>query len=139
MDDILLDDSLLQYLGTCDRPSDPRRAAATAPLAVPGDPLDIDLQGAYLDMRNDVPLTEGRRWSQAHARQPSLAGSFRGRPWAKTLEHMHQPPCGPQCDLLRVENYSESIENVTGERTAGSGRRLGKFYPCKCCQNIFTA
>jgi hypothetical protein len=84
MDDILLDDSLLQYLGTCDRPSDPRRAAATAPLAVPGDPLDIDLQGAYLDMRKEVPLPAGRTWSQTHARQPSLAGSFRGRPCAKT-------------------------------------------------------
>ena len=112
MDDILLDDSLLQYLGACDRPSDPQRAAATAPLAVPGDPLDIDLQGAYLDMRNDVLLPEGRRWSQPHARQSSLAGSFRGMPWAKTLQEMHQPSCGPQCDLLRVGYYSESIEKL---------------------------
>ena len=139
MDDILLDDSLLQYLGTCDRPSDPRRAAATAPLAVPGDPLDINLQGAYLDMRNDVPLPEGRRWSQAHARQPSLAGSFRGRLWAETLQEIHQPSYGPQCDLLCIEDYSGGIEKIIGKHTAGSGRRLGRLYPCRCCQNIFTA
>lgn len=74
MDDILLDGSLLQYLDA-DRPSDPRRNAATAPLAVP---LDIDLQGAYFDMKNDVPLPDGRRWSHAHTRQPSLVGSFKG-------------------------------------------------------------
>ncbi|CAL5229277.1 g12570 [Coccomyxa viridis] len=77
MDDILLDDSLLQYLGSVDRPADPRRPAVTTPLAVPGDPLDIDLQGAYFDMKNDIPLPESRRWSHAHARQPSLAGSFK--------------------------------------------------------------
>ena len=78
MDDILLEDSILQYFGGVDRPSDPRPSAATAPLAVAGDPLDIDLSGAYFDMKNDVPLHEGRRWSQGHARQPSLAGSFKG-------------------------------------------------------------
>ena len=78
MDDILLDDSILQYFGGVDRPSDPQPSAATAPLAVPGDPLDIDLSGAYFDLKNDIPLHEGRRWSQGHARQPSLAGSFKG-------------------------------------------------------------
>lgn len=79
MDDILLDDSLLHYLGGCDRAADPRAAPATSPLPVPGDPLDIDLQGAYFDLKKDIPLQEGHRWSQAqHTRQPSLAGSFRG-------------------------------------------------------------
>ena len=97
MDDILLDDSLLQYLGSVDRPADPRRPAVTAPLAVPGDPLDIDLQGAYFDMKNDVPLPESRRWSHAHTRQPSLAGSFKGdpqqRPYCTAPSHTSNSSC----------------------------------------------
>ena len=103
MDDILLDDSFLQYLGSVERPADPRRSAVTAPLAVPGDPLDIDLQGAYLDMKNDVPLPEGRRWSQAHTRQPSLAGSFRGdtqqRPYCMAQRFTSRCLCATCADM----------------------------------------
>ena len=100
MDDILLHDSLLQYLGSVDRPADPRRPAVTTPLAVPGDPLDIDLQGAYFDMKNDIPLPESRRWSHAHARQPSLAGSFKGdskqRPYCRAPSFTSKHWC-PSC------------------------------------------
>ena len=115
MDDILLDDSLLQYLGTVERPADPRRPAGTAPLAVPGDPLDIDLQGAYFDMKNDIPLPEGRRWSQAHTRQPSLAGSFRGDPESRPYCAAQGAPSkySAQSVLLQTQTYALRVKGHT--------------------------
>ncbi len=115
MDDILLDDSLLQYLGSVDRPADPRRPAVTAPLAVPGDPLDIDLQGAYFDMKNDIPLPESRRWSHAHTRQPSLAGSFKGdpqqRPYCTAPSLTSNYACPSRADIS-LDEYVDRLELI---------------------------